>query len=115
MERKTYTIDVTKKSLGRVATQIAVLLMGKNEETYRPHEDKGAFVVVQNIDKIKLTGKKKEDKKYYRYSGYPGGLKETPYLKLIEKDSGAALREAVRGMLPKNKLRRERIKRLKFE
>jgi large subunit ribosomal protein L13 len=115
MTRKTHTIDVTKKSLGRVATEIALLLMGKDEESYRPHEDKGGFVVVKNIDKIVVTGKKEEDKLYYRHSGYPGGLKETSYAKLLEKDHTAALKKAVYGMLPKNKLRKERIKRLKVE
>jgi large subunit ribosomal protein L13 len=115
MTRKTHTIDVTKKSLGRVATEIALLLMGKDEESYRPHEDKGGFVVVKNIDKIVVTGKKEEDKIYYRHSGYPGGLKETSYTKLLEKDHTAALKKAVYGMLPKNKLRKERIKRLKVE
>ncbi len=115
MTRKTHTIDVTKKSLGRVATEIALLLMGKDEETYRPHEDNGGFVLVKNIDKIVVTGKKEEEKIYYRHSGYPGGLKETPYNKLLEKDHTAALKRAVYGMLPKNKLRKERIKRLKVE
>lgn len=114
-ERKTYTVDVANKSMGRVATQIATTLMGKNEKNYRPHENRGVFVVIKNIKKIKVTGKKKDDKIYYRHSGYLGGLKKTPYKKLIEKDSGAALRKAVYGMLPKNRLRKERIKRLKFE
>jgi large subunit ribosomal protein L13 len=115
MTREIYTIDVTKKSLGRVATEIAVLLMGKNKENYKPHEDNGGFVVVKNIKKIVLTGRKNDDKVYYRHSGYPGGLKETSYKKLLERSSGAALKKAVYGMLPKNKLRKERIKRLKVE
>ncbi len=115
MTRKTHIIDVAKKPLGRVATEIAVLLMGKDEENYKPHEDKGGFVVIKNIEKIVLTGKKEDDKMYYRHSGYPGGLKETPYKKLLLKDSTAALKSAVYGMLPKNKLRKERIKRLKVE
>ena len=115
MTRKTHTIDVAKRPLGRVATEIALLLMGKDEETYRPHEDNGGFVLVKNIDKIVVTGNKEEDKVYYRHSGYPGGLKETPYNKLLEKDHTAALKKAVYGMLPKNKLRKERIKRLKVE
>jgi large subunit ribosomal protein L13 len=114
-ERKTYTVDVANKSLGRVATQIAVILMGKNEKNYRPHEDKGGFVLVKNIDKIKVTGRKKEDKIYYHHSGYLGGLKEVPYRKIVERDPGEPLRIAVYGMLPKNRLRKERIKRLKFE
>ncbi len=113
-ERKTYTIDAEKKPLGRLATQIAVLLTGKNEENYASYEDRGAYVVVENIEKITLTGKKKGDKKYYHHSGYPGGLKEITYDKLIEKKPTEALKKAVYGMLPKNKLRKERIKRLKI-
>ena len=114
-EKKVHTIDVEKKPLGRVATQIAILLMGKDREDYRPHEDKGGFVVVKNVEKIKVTGKKEEGKVYYHHTGYPGGLKETPYKKMLEKSPGATLKKAVYGMLPKNKLRKERIKRLKFE
>lgn len=114
-DRKTHTVDVSKKPLGRVATEIAGLLSGKNKTDYSKNDDKGDFVVVKNIEKIKLTGKKKEDKIYYHHTGYPGGLKEVPYKKLTEKDSAAALKTAVYGMLPKNKLRKERIKRLKVE
>ncbi len=114
-ERKVHTIDASKKPLGRLASQIAVLLMGKHKEDYVPNRDKGDFVKVQNIESMTLTGKKEEDKIYYHHTGYPGGLKKTPYNKLIEKDSGAALKKAVYGMLPKNKLRKERIKRLKIE
>ncbi len=111
-ERKTYTVDVGGKPLGRAASEIATLLIGKNEENYQPHVDGGSFVVVENIEKIKLTGKKKDEKIYYRHTGYPGGLKEIPYKKLLERSRGAALKKAVYGMLPKNKLRTERIKRL---
>ncbi len=113
--RKTHTIDATKRPLGRLAGEIALLLMGKDEETYRPHEDKGGFVVVKNIDKIVLTGNKEEGKMYYHHTGYPGGLKETPYKRLLAKDHTLALKTAVYGMLPKNKLRKERIKRLKID
>jgi large subunit ribosomal protein L13 len=113
--RKTHTIDVSKRPLGRVATEIAILLMGKDEESYRPHEDKGGFVVIKNIDKIALTGNKEEGKMYYRHSGYLGGLTETPYKRLLAKDHTLALKTAVYGMLPKNKLRKERIKRLKID
>ena len=115
MTRKTHTIDATKRPLGRVATQIAVLLMGKDEESYRPHEDNGGFVVVKNIQNIALTGKKELNKMYYHHTGYLGGLKETPYKKVVEQDPAGALKKAVYGMLPKNKLRKERIKRLKVE
>ncbi len=114
IERKTHTIDANKRVLGRLATEIAVILMGKDNESYRPHEDNGSFVVVENIDKIVLTGNKREDKRYYHHTGYPGGLKEIPYDKLIKKDASLALKKAVYGMLPKNRLRKERIKRLKI-
>ncbi len=114
-ERKVHVVDVAKRPLGRVATEIAMLLMGKDEETYRPHEDKGGFVVVKNIEKIVLTGNKGEAKEYYYHSGYPGGLKKVSYKKMQEKGSGTALKKAVYGMLPKNKLRTERIKRLSIE
>ncbi len=115
MERETHKIDVSGKTLGRVATEIARLLTGKHKENYVPHIDMGDYVVVKNIDKIVLTGKKKEEKIYYHHSGYPGGLKGIPHKKFVEKDSGAALKRAVYGMIPKNKLRKERIKRLKVE
>ena len=114
MTRKTHTIDAAKKPLGRLATEIATLLMGKNEEDYRPHEDKGGYVVVKNLEKIKITGKKEEGKIYYHHTGYPGGLKEVPYKKLLEKDSTGALKKAVYGMLPKNKLRSRFMEKLKL-
>ncbi len=114
-KRKTYHIDASGRPLGRLATEIAILLMGKNEEDYLPHKDEGGFVKVKNIEKIVFTGRKKDDKIYYHHTGYPGGLKKTPYSKLLQKDSIAALKKAVYGMLPKNKLRKERIKRLNVE
>ena len=115
MERKTYTIDATGKVLGRLATQIAVLLRGKHKPTFVPYKDEGDFVTVQNIKNIKITGKKLEQKKYYRHSGYPGGLKETPLKKLFAEKPAEVLKKAVWGMLPRNKLRKEMIKRLKIE
>jgi len=114
-DRKTHTIDVSKKPLGRVATEIASLLSGKHKTDYSRSEDRGDFVVIKSIDKLKITGKKKDDKIYYHHTGYPGGLKKVPYKKLTERDSAAALKTAVYGMLPKNKLRKDRIKRLKVE
>lgn len=115
MSRKTYIIDASNKTLGRLASRISILLQGKDDPGYRPHEDKENVVVVKNVEKIKLTGKKREQKKYYHHSGYLGGLKEVPLKKIIEKDPTEVLRRAVWGMLPKNKLRAKRIKRLKFE
>ncbi len=115
MKRETHTIDVSNKSLGRAATQIATLLIGKQKEDYQPHADKGDFVVIKNIGNLVLTGRKEKDKTYYRHSGYPGGLKSIPYKKFAKRDQAIALKKAVYGMLPKNKLRKERIKRLKVE
>ncbi len=113
MERKTHKIDAEGLVLGRLATRISVLLRGKNKPGYSPHKDIGDSVVVENVDKIKVTGKKKEQKKYYRHTGYMGGLKEEVYQKLEKRRPGEILRKAVYGMLPKNKLRPLMIKRLK--
>lgn len=115
MKREIHTIDATGKILGRLATEIAVLLRGKHKPDFVPYKDMGDFVVVKNVDKIKVTGKKIEKKKYYHHSGYLGGLKEIPLKKLFEKNPAEVLRKAVWGMLPNNKLRPEQIKRLKFE
>lgn len=115
MERKTHTIDAAGKVLGRLAVEIALLLRGKNKPGFVPYEDMGDYVVVKNADKITVSGKKMSQKKYYRHSGYPGGLKETPMKDVFSKNPGEVLRRAVSGMLPKNKLRAQQIKRLKFE
>ncbi len=115
MERKTYTIDATNKVLGRLATQIAVLLRGKNKPDFVPNKDIGGFVVVKNFNKIKLTGKKLTQKIYYHHTGYLGGLKGISLKKLFEKNPAQVLKKAVFGMLPKNKLRAKQIKRLKIE
>ena len=109
IERKTHKIDADDKVLGRLATGIVILLRGKNKPTFEPHIDNGDFVVVKNSDNIKITGKKMEQKNYFRYSGYPGGLK-TKKLKDITK--AEALKRAVWNMLPKNRLRNAMIKRL---
>jgi len=114
MKRETHTIDATKKVLGRLATEIAVLLRGKHKPDFVPYKDMGDFVIVKNVKDIRLTGKKIEQKKYYRHSGYPGGLKEIPVKKIFEKNPALVLKKAVFGMLPKNKLRAKMIKRLKF-
>ncbi len=114
MNKSTYTIDATGKVLGRLATEIAVLLRGKNKPDFRPNKDLGDSVIVKNIEKIRISGKKFEKKIYYRHSGYLGGLKETPLKKIWEKNPGEVLRKAVFGMLPKNKLRAKQIRRLKI-
>ncbi len=115
MERKTYTIDAAGKSLGRLASQIAQLLRGKDKPDFAPYKDEGSFVAVKNVGRIKVSGKKMSQKIYYSHSGYLGGLKEMPMKKLFERDPGEILKRAVFGMLPKNKLRAKVIKRLKFE
>ena len=115
MERKTHIIDAANKILGRLATEIVILLRGKHEPDFAPYKDGGDFVVVKNVAQIKITGKKIEKKKYYHHSGFLGGLKEVPLKKLFKENPSEVLRKAVWGMLPKNKLRAKQIKRLKFE
>lgn len=114
-ERKTYTIDASGKILGRLASEITILLRGKHKPSFQPNEDAGDFVIVKNVSKIRVTGKKMEQKKYYHHSGYLGGLKEISLKELFAKDPAQVLRIAVSKMLPRNKLRRKQIKRLKFE
>ena len=114
MERQTHTIDVAGRVLGRLATEIAILLRGKHRPDFVPYKDMGDFVIVKNVDKIKLTGKKIEKKIYYHHTSYLGGLKETPLKKLFQKKPEQVLKKAVFGMLPKNKLRAKQIKRLKI-
>jgi len=115
MKRQTHIIDATGKVLGRLASQIAILLRGKHKPDFVPHKDMGDFVIVKNVDKIKVTGKKFEQKKYYYHSGFLGGLKEIPFKRIFKKNPARVLKMAVFGMLPKNKLRAKQIKRLKFE
>ena len=115
MERKTHTTDATGKVLGRLATEIAVLLRGKQKSDFVPYRDMGDFVIVKNVSKLKITGKKMEQKKYFHHSGFLGGVKEVPLKKIFKTNPAEVLRKAVFGMLPKNKLRAEQIKRLKFE
>jgi large subunit ribosomal protein L13 len=113
-DRKWYVIDASGQTLGRLATQIAVILKGKNKASYVPHLDNGDYVIVTNCDKFNVTGKKMEDKMYYRHTGYLGGLKATSLEDLLNKKPTKALEFAVNGMLPKNKLRKGMISRLKL-
>lgn len=113
IQKKWFLVDAEDKILGRLAAQIAQRLRGKHKPIFTPHADTGDFVVVVNADKIALTGKKWDNKIYYRHSGYLGGLKEIPARKLIEKKPEDVLRFAVRGMLPKNSLGRRQLKKLK--
>jgi len=114
IQRKTHTIDATDKVLGRLATQIVLLLRGKYKPDFVPYKDTGDFVIVKNLNKLKFTGKKLKQKIYYRHSGYIGSLKKIPLKKLFEQKPDEVLKKAVLGMLPKNKLRARQIKRLKM-
>jgi large subunit ribosomal protein L13 len=111
--RKWYVLDASEAPLGRLATQAATLLTGKGKPQFTAHIDCGDFVVVINADKLVVTGNKLADKMYYHHSGYPGGLRETSLQDLMAKDATKAVIAAIRGMLPVNKLRDERLKRLK--
>lgn len=113
-ERKWYIIDAKEQTLGRLATRIAVILKGKNKASFAPHLDNGDYVIVTNCDKFSVTGKKLSDKIYYSHTGYLGGLKEISLENLLEKKPLRALELAVYGMLPKNKLRKEMLSRLKL-
>ena len=106
-------VDAQDKVLGRLATQIADILRGKDRPEYTPHADAGDYVVVINAEKVKLTGNKKEQKKYVRYSGWIGGQKETSAEHMLVKHPTFIIEHAVKGMLPKNKLARQQIKKLK--
>jgi large subunit ribosomal protein L13 len=114
VSRKWYLVDAKDKVLGRMATQIATQLRGKQKPIFTPHMDAGDFIVVINADKLVLTGKKWDDKIYYRHSGYIGGLKQISARKLLEKKPEDILRFAVKGMLPKNSLGRRQLKKLKI-
>ena len=113
-DKKWLLIDAEGLILGRLATRIAGVLRGKDKPTYTPFFDNGDFVVVVNADKIKLTGNKEEQKVYYRHSGWMGGIKETSYQKMLATHPERILKAAVKGMLPKNKLNRKILKKLKI-
>jgi len=112
--REWRVVDARGAVLGRLAAKIAACLRGKDKPIYTPYVDAGDFVIVVNVDKIALTGKKLTDKIYYRYSGYPGGLTETPAGKMLQTNPENVLRLAVKGMLPKNTLGRAMLKKLKI-
>ena len=113
LNRKWYIIDVANKPLGRTAAVAATLLRGKHKPTFTPHVDCGDHVIVINAGKVVLTGKKLEQKKYYRYSGYVGGLKETSAKDMLEKKPELMVYEAIKGMMPKNSLGREMLTKLR--
>lgn len=111
--RKWIVLDASEAPLGRVATAAAKYLIGKYKATYTPHVDGGDYVIVVNAAKLVVAGEKSTDKKYYNYSGFPGGLKEASLSEVLAKNPAKAIEAAVEGMLPKNKLQAERMKRLK--
>ena len=112
--RKWYVIDASEAPLGRIATKAATLLTGKGKPQFTQHIDTGDFVVIVNAANIKVTGQKLTDKKYYRHSGYPGGLHEASLKDVLANNPERAMQEAIRGMLPVNKLRDGRLQRLKI-
>ena len=114
VEKKWYLIDARDKILGRLASEIAILLRGKRKPVFTPHMDAGDYVVVVNADKVLLTGDKLQKKMYYRHSGYVGGLKEIPAKEMLQKKPENFIRLAVKGMLPKNSLGRRQLRKLKI-
>lgn len=113
IEKKWYIVDAEGKTLGRMASDIASLLRGKNKPYFSPHMDTGDFVIVVNARKVYVSGNKRVDKKYWRHSGYLGSLKQINYEEMIRKDPTFAVKNAVKGMLPHNKLGRRMLKKLK--
>ncbi len=114
IERKWYVVNAEDKILGRLATEIASRLRGKHKPTFSPFMDNGDFIIVTNADKISLSGTKWDNKKYYRHTGYMGGIKETTAKELLEKHPTDLVFKAVKGMLPKNKIGRAQLKKLKI-
>jgi large subunit ribosomal protein L13 len=113
VERKWHVVDASGKTLGRLATQVANLLMGKHKPTYVPYLDTGDYVIVLNAAKVRVTGKKAKQKTYYRHSGYPGGLKAETFEKMLAAHPTRVIEHAVKGMLPHNRLGRAMFKKLK--
>ncbi len=113
-EREWLLLDANGKTLGRLATQIADLLRGKRKPAYTPHVDTGDFVVVVNAEKVAVTGSKRTDKRYYRHSGYPGGLRSRSFEEMIARRPEEVIRLAVKGMMPRNRLARKQITKLKI-
>mgnify|MGYP001391163850 FL=1 len=113
LEKKWLLLDASDKTLGRLSAKISSILMGKNKAQYTPHNDLGDYIVVINAEKVKVTGNKDIQKKYYRHSGYPGGLKSSTFSEIIEKNPEDIILKAVKGMLPKNKLSNSMISKLK--
>ena len=113
IERRWYVVDAEGETLGRLATRIADTLRGKGKPEYTPHVDTGDFVIVVNAEKVAVTGKKLDQKMYYRHSGYPGGLRERSLRSQLERQPAEVVRKAVKGMLPRNRLSRAQLTKLK--
>jgi len=113
VEERWHVVDATDRTLGRVATEVTHLLRGKYRPTYTPHMDNGDFVVVINAGKVRVTGAKSRQKIYYSHSGYPGGLTETPYMRVLERHPERIVQAAVKGMIPHNRLGRKILRHLK--
>jgi large subunit ribosomal protein L13 len=114
VQREWYVVDAANQVLGRFSTQIATLLRGKHKPSYTPSMDDGDFVVIVNCEKIKITGRKADQKIYYRHTGYPGGIKATPYKMMLAKHPDRILRKAVKGMLPKGRMGRKLLTKLRI-
>jgi large subunit ribosomal protein L13 len=113
-ERSWLVVDATGQTLGRLATRIATTLRGKHKPEYTPHVDTGDFVIVVNAEKVSVTGNKRQDKRYYRHSGYPGGVKERTLQEMLDRRPEEVIRHAVKGMLPRNRLGRKQLTKLKI-
>ena len=114
IDRRWYVVDADGQTLGRLATRIADTLRGKDKPQYTPHVDTGDFVVVVNAEKVAVTGQKLDQKRYYRHSGYPGGLRERTLREQLDRQPAEVLRKAVKGMLPRNRLARQQLTKLKI-
>ena len=112
-ERNWLVVDASGQTLGRLATQIAAVLRGKRKPDYTPHIDVGDFVIVVNAEKIEVSGRKREQKRYYRHSGYPGGLRSRTLAEMLDRRPEEVIRKAVRGMLPRTRLGRAQLRKLK--
>lgn len=115
VQREKHELNADGAILGRIASEAAQFLMGKHKSTFSKHIDTGDFVVIKNADKVRVTGRKEEQKMYYRHSGYPGGFKQIPYADMKKKHPERIIEHAVKGMLPKNRLQSQRMKRLSVE
>jgi large subunit ribosomal protein L13 len=114
VERTWYVVDATNQTLGRLATQIATMLRGKHKPQYTPHEDVGDFVIVVNAEKVAVTGRKLDQKRYYRHTGYPGGIRDISLRRQLELHPTRVIQRAVKGMLPRGPLGRRQLKKLKI-